>query len=437
MGPLRYSITLFVFLLHQLVLGQQPYPAAPQQRSVLMTGGTVHVGDGKVIDEGAVGFRNGLVDFVGYAYGVRTAYDTTIDVRGQHIYPGFIGLNSDLGLVEIESSKALRDHRDVGGMEPELRAITAFRTDSRVIPTVRSNGVLMSQISPKGLVISGTSSVVQLDAWDREDAAIRTDDGVHLHWPAAYERKGWWADRGETDQQKKDERAEKIRAIREFFDRAKAYAQLKEARPQDLRMEAMRGIFDGSQRLFVNADAALEITEIVHFAKAQGVQKLAIVGGYDAWRVADLLRDNKVDVVLRRLHSLPMRPDDDVDLPYRLAALLKERNVRFALSYNGEHEASGLRNLPFVAGTAAAYGLSAEDALRAITLDAAAILGIADRCGSLEVGKDATLIVSSGNALDMRTNDVRHAYIQGRRIVLNDHQKELYRMYQRRWEEQR
>ena len=157
--------------------------------------------------------------------------------------------------------------------------------------------------------------------------------------------------------------------------------------------------------------------------------------GYDAWRVADLLRENKVDVILRRTHSLPLRPDDDVDLPYRLPALLKERGVRFCLGYSGDHEASGVRNLAFTAGTASTYGLGSEDALRAITLDAAAVLGIDDRCGSLVVGKDATLIVSNGDALDMRTNDVRHAFIQGRRIMLNDHQKQLYRQYKQRLEQ--
>jgi imidazolonepropionase-like amidohydrolase len=158
-----------------------------------------------------------------------------------------------------------------------------------------------------------------------------------------------------------------------------------------------------------------------------------IVGGYDAWHVADLLRENKVDVILRRTHSLPLRPDDDVDLPYRLPAMLKERGVRFCLSYAGDHEHAGVRNLAFVAGTARTYGLDGEDALRAITLDAAAVLGIDDRCGSLAVGKEATLIVSAGDLLDMRSNDVQHAFIQGRRIILDDHQKQLYRQSKQRY----
>jgi imidazolonepropionase-like amidohydrolase len=200
----------------------------------------------------------------------------------------------------------------------------------------------------------------------------------------------------------------------------------------DLRLEAMRGLFDGTKALYVHANAAREISEAVIFAKAEGVRRTVIVGGYDAWRVADLLRDNKVDVVLRRLHELPMRPEDAVDLPYRLPALLKERGVRFCLAYAGSMEAMGLRNLPFIAGTATAYGLAPEDALRAITLDAAAILGVDHRLGSLSVGKDATLIVSRGDALDMRGNDILHAFIQGRSIVLDDAHKQLYRQYRER-----
>ncbi len=435
LGRLQRATRVFVALILTVFTlttnAQQPTPAPPQSRSILITGGTVHVGDGRVIDEGAVGFRDGRIDYVGFNYAVTAAYDTVINVAGQHVYPGFIGANTTLGLAEIEAVRASVDRSDIGKMEPELRTLIAYNAGSRVVPTIRTNGVLVAQVVPRGMTISGTSSVVQLDAWDWEEAAVRTDDGIHVNWPAAYDRRGWWAEPGETDQGKKDERAEKIQEIRDFFRRAKAYAT---SSPEkiDLRLEAMRGLFDGRKTLFVHANAAREITEAVQFAKAEGVKRTVIVGGYDAWRVADLLRDNKVDVILRRLHSLPLRPEDDIDLPYRLPALLKERGVRFCLDNAGSMEAMGLRNLPFLAGTARAHGLSPEDALRAITLDAAAILGIDQRLGSLIVGKDATLIVSRGDALDMRGNDISHAFIQGRAIILDDHHQQLYRQYKER-----
>jgi len=427
---------LFVALITVLpctLAAQRPTPAPLQGKSILVTGGTVHVGDGRVIEDGAVGFRGGRIDHVGFSYGVKATYDTVISAVGQHVYPGFIGPNTTLGLAEIESIRGSLDRNDVGTYEPELRTLVAYAADSRVVPTVRANGVLVAQVVPRGMTISGTSCVVQLDAWDWEDAAVRVDDGIHLNWPAAYDRHGWWADPGETDQAKKDERAGRITELRDLFHKAKAYSSQRAPFKVDLRMEAMRGLFDGTRTLYVHADAAREITEAVQFVKAEGVKRMVVVGGYDAWRVADLLRENKVDVILRRLHSLPMRPEDDIDLPYRLPALLKERGVRFCLDYAGDKEAMGLRNLPFLAGTAIAYGLSPEDALRSITLDAASILGIDDRLGSLAVGKDATLIISRGDALDMRGNDLTHAFIQGRRIVLDDHQKQLYRQYSERY----
>ena len=195
----------------------------------------------------------------------------------------------------------------------------------------------------------------------------------------------------------------------------------------------MRGVFTGTKTLYVHANLAQEIQEAVLFAHRLGVQRTVIVGGYDAWRVADLLKDKKVDVVLRRVHSLPLRDDDDVDLPYRLPTLLKAKGVRFCLGYAGDQERPGSRNLAFTAGTASAYGLSKEDALQAITLDAACVLGIDARYGSLAPGKSATLFVSTGDALDMRTNNVILEFIDGRWVVLDDHQKQLYRQYQERY----
>lgn len=437
-GRAPVLLPLLVLLCAPPAFAQRPTPALPQTKSILITGGTVHVGDGRVIDEGAVGFRNGLIDYVGYAYGVVVKYDSIIDAKGQHVYPGFIAVDGTLGLVEIDQARATDDLDETGDMTQEVRAITAYNTDSRIIPTVRSNGVLLAQITPRSGTIAGTSSIVQLDAWDNQSAVLRADDGIHMTWPRAFQRTGWWAEPGETSAEKDDERSKRLRELRMVFAEAKAYREWIGPNPTkvDLRKDALAGLFDGSKTLFVNANVAREIQETVLFAKEMGVKKLVIVGGYDAWRVADLLRDNHVDVILRRLHTLPLRDDDDVDLPYRLPALLKERGIRFTLSYTGDKERTGVRNLPFVAGTAAAYGLTKEEALASITLDAARILGIDSLCGSLSIGKHATLFVSTGDALDMRTNNVVHAFIQGRHISLDDHQKALFRQYSERYKGQ-
>lgn len=429
----RIALLLLLLLLLISTNAQKPTPAPPQTKSILLKGGTVHVGDGTVIDDAAVGFRNGAIDYLGHSYGVTATYDTMIVTAGQHIYPGLILPDNSLGLHEVDLVRATSDEDDTGEMEPELRALSAYNTDSRIIPTVKSNGVLIAQATPRGGTISGTSSVVQLDAWDNASAVIKADDGIHMTWPRAFQRSGWWAEPGDTDKSKGDERAKKLQSIEDFFRKAKAYALTTTQAEADLRMEAMRGLFNGTKTLFVNADGAQDIQEAVLFAHGLGVKQTVIVGGYDAWRVADLLRDKQVDVILRRVHSLPMRDDDDADLPYRLPALLKAKGVRFCLGYTGDMERMGSRNLAFLAGTASAYGLSKEDALQTITLDAARVLGIDQRYGSLAIGKSATLFISAGDALDMRTNNVTHAFIDGRHLDLDDHQKKLYRQYTRRY----
>lgn len=430
---MRTTASIMAWCCIAVAVAQRPSPAPAQAGSILIKGGTVHVGDGKTYDDGAVGFRNGTIDFVGYEYAVKAAYDSVIDAKGMQVYPGFILPDATLGLVEIDAVHASADEAETGSIEPEVRAITAYNADSKIIPTVRSNGVLLAQATPRGNLISGTSSIVQLDAWNNNDAAVRADDGIHLNWPAAFVQTGWWAEPGSTEKQAGDKRTNALAGLRTFFLRAKVYAAQPVPRRTDLRLEAMRGLFQGKQTLYIHADGAREIQEAVLFAREMGVPRIVLVGGYDAWRVAPLLRDKKVDVVLQRLHSLPGREDDDVDLPYRLPALLKQGGVRFCLSYTGDMERMGARNLAFTAGTASAYGLSREDALRAITLDAAAILGIEQRYGSLEPGKSATLFISAGDALDMRGNKVVEAFIDGRRISLDNGQRQLWRQYEERY----
>lgn len=416
-----------------ITFAQRPSPAPSRTRSVLVKGGTVHVGDGRTFDDGAVGFRNGTIDFVGYEYAVKAAYDTVIDAQGKQVYPGFILPDATLGLVEIDAVHASEDEAELGDLEPEVRALSAYNADSDILPTVRDNGVLLAQITPRGNTVSGTSGIVQLDAWNNNDAPVRRDDGIHLNWPVAFGTSGWWAEQGPTEKEDNDKRAKALEAVQEFFLSAKAYAGTSSPEKTDLRLDAMRGLFNGNKTLYVHADGVREIQEAVLFARDMGVKRMVLVGGHDAWRVASLLRDRKVDVVLQRLHSLPQREDEDVDLPYRLPALLKERGIRFCLGYTGDMERMGARNLGFLAGTASAYGLSPEDALRSITLDAAIILGIDKRYGSLESGKSATLFISTGDALDMRTNNVVRAFIDGRDISLDNRQKDLWKQYERRY----
>jgi len=191
----------------------------------------------------------------------------------------------------------------------------------------------------------------------------------------------------------------------------------------------MRGLFDGKKTLFIQTDFIKEILEIIDLKKDLSLEKVVIVGGYDAWMAAELLKENNIAVMLKRIHSLPERPQEDTDLPYKLPKILKDAGVLFCLENSGDMEAMGTRNLPFYAGTAVAYGLSYEDAVASITLNTAKILGIADRTGSIEVGKDANFFISSGDALDMRTNDIQQAFIKGVSVNLSNRQLQLYQKY--------
>ncbi|HAA01418.1 MAG TPA: amidohydrolase family protein [Flavobacteriales bacterium] len=421
---MKKIFSLFVFLLFAFGANAKEY------KSVLLMNGTAHLGTGEVITHSLVGIRDGKIVLVANALITnpnKSEYDTVINIEGKHVYPGFIATDVTLGLIEIESVRATADFAEVGAYNPNVRAVVAYNTDSKVIPTVRSNGVLISQIVPRGGVLSGTSSIMRLQGWNWEDAALQNEDGVHMNWPRFFQNTGWWAEPGET--KANDRYQERLDEMKKFFREAKAYAEVKEHERIDVRFEAMRGLFDGTKNLYIHASFVKEITDAVFFCRDLKITKIVIVGGYDSWMVAEMLKENKVSVILQRVHELPSRPEDDIDLPYKLPALLHKAGVLFCLGNEGDQEAHRTRNLPFLAGTACAYGLDKEIALMAVTLNAARILGVSDRIGSLAQGKEATLFVSEGDALDMRTNKVTMAWIQGKAVDLNDHQKELYKRF--------
>jgi len=409
----------------------QPTPAPEQERSVLILGATAHLGTGDVLEDCAVGFRDGKIDYVGRSFQVnRQKYDDLVDATGQHLYPGFIVTNTTLGLQEIGAVRATQDQYEVGTFRPNVRSLIAFNTDSEIPPTVRTNGVLMGQITPRGGVVSGSSGVVHFDGWNWEDAAIAMVDGIHLNWPSTHHRH---RKDGKIDIQRRKTYDQQKHEIERFFGEAQAYASAPRGSVTDVRHEGMRGLFDGSLCLYVHTDDARAITEAVHFKRDLGIERMAIVGGYDAYLVADLLRENNVAVMLQSVHSLPRFADDDVDLPFKLPKLLMDEGLTVALQVDKRMTEMNSRNLPFYAGTARAYGLTEEQAIQALTRNPARILGIDDQVGTLERGKTATLFLSEGDALDMRTNSLTHAWIEGRQIDLDNRQRQLYRKFQTKY----
>lgn len=422
---------IFLLLLTTIAFGQQT-PASKQTKSILILGGRAHVGNGTVIENSLISIKDGKIAIIGDGTLMKPAkHDIVINASGKEIYPGFIAPNSTLGLVEIDAVKASDDESELGEMNPHIRSIIAYNAESGLVEVARPNGVLLAQITPRGGRISGTSSIVQLDAWNWEDAVIKENDGIHLNWPRSYSRLGWWAEPGGIQPNKKYD--EQTTEIQDFFNNSKAYATSK-VTVKDIPYEAMKGIESGAKTLFIHADGEKEIIDAILFKKKNNIKKMTIVGGYYAYKNATLLVENNVSVLLRRVHDLPMLEDEDVNLPFKNAKLLTDAGVLVGLENMGDMERMQARNLPFYAGTCAAWGMDKEKALQLITSNSAKILGIDSTYGTLETGKSATLFISDGDALDMKTNKISTALIDGRQISLESHQTELYERYKEKFD---
>ncbi|MFK7784115.1 MAG: amidohydrolase family protein [Crocinitomicaceae bacterium] len=410
---------------------------AQEPSKILLSGGNLHVGNGEVFKSAAIGIEDGKITFIKNAFAITVnanEWDTIIDVTGKEVYPGFVAPNSTLGLTEIDAVRATRDFREAGTYNPHVRSQIAFNVESKVMSTVRSNGVLLTQATPRGGIISGSSAVMTTSGWNWEDATVKNNDGIHLNWPPSMEGGGWWAEPAPKKKNKKY--GERKQKISEFFEMARAYLQEKKPEEKDQRLEAMRGCFDGTKRVYIHADELQELADVIEFSKEMGLAYPVIVGGYDAHLITELLRDSKIPVMVVRPHSLPENEEDAVDHAYRLPALLKAGGVKFCIQNQGDMEAMNARNIPFLAGTAMAYGLSEEDAVSAISLWSCEIMGIGQTYGSVEKGKSATLFVSEGNALDMMTNQMVLGIVNGTLIAPNNFQYELMEKYSKKYSEE-
>lgn len=431
---MKKIIFIFSILCCKFSFGQRPAPAPMQSKPICILGGTIHVGNGKILENGFVLFENGKIIEVGLD---SKSVDLTkkfefINAQGKHIYPGLIATNNSLGLTEIEAVRATNDYSEIGNFNPNVNAAPAFYTDSKVIPTVRTNGILLVQSTPRGGVISGASSILQLDAWNYEDAIIKFSDGIHLNWPQKDSPSVIAEDKDISKADKANNYNKQINALIDFFAKAKSYS-MESSSEKDLRYESMKGIFSGVQNLYLHAQSFYQISDAISLCQKFGITKPVIVGGAESQKASAILKNFNVPVMLQRVHSLPPNADSNIDFFYKLPAILKTEGILFCLQNEGDMEAMNARNLPFLAGTSVAHGLGMEDALRAITLDAATILGISNKYGSIEVGKSATLFISKGNALDMMTNNLEDAFIDGRKIDLNNQQKELYQRYSNKY----
>lgn len=411
---------------------QQPVPAPKHIGTQCLVGATIHIGNGQVIENGEVVFKDGKIIYVGKKEeNIESKNYEIINCAGKHVYPGFIAPNSTLGLSEIEAVRATNDFYEVGSNNANTRSLIAFYTDSKIIPTVRTNGVLMAQVTPRGGLFSGTSSVVQLDAWNWEDAVIKVDDGLHLNWPKL--NTSSYSEEKEGSTNEKNKNYEKtIQNIVKFFTDAQAYGAAK-PNEKNLRLESAQGLFNGTKTLYIHCNETREITDAIGTSQKYGIKKIVLVGARKAYLLSDFIKQNNISIMIERPHSLPASVDADIDLPYKMASILSKAGILFCIQNEGDMAEMNTRNLPFLAGTCVAYGLDKEVALSAITLSTAKILGIDSTCGSIEIGKDATLFVSEGDALDIKSNNVLYAFIQGRKIQLSNEQMQLHEKYKTKY----
>ncbi len=427
----RAALAVLMAFAVQQTHAQNVAPALPQTKPIVLTGATIHTGSGQVIENGVIAFDKGIITQVGPAGSGNTTGAEVIDVKGKHIFPGLISLNTTVGIQEIASVRATLDFSEVGEVNPHIRSLIAYNTDSEVIPTLRGNGVLLSQAVPQGGIVSGSSSVFYTDGWNWEDAVLKKDDGIWLNWPAFLARSFNFEDFSVT-MKRNENRQEVMDKFKSVFADAKAYADVANPSPVNLRLAAMKPLFEGTTNLYIRAEYAKDIVEAVKFAKEAGVKKVVIVGGDESYKVASFLKENQVPVVLNPTHRLPNRVDENVFQPYELPALLHKAGVKVAITYSEEWWRT--RNLAFLAGTSSGYGnITPEEALQFITRNAAEIIGADKQIGTLEKGKHASFLVSEGDILDMRGNDVTMVFIKGGKVNLDDKQKRLYEKYKTKY----
>ena len=403
-------------------------PGAKQSAPILLKGGTLHTATQGVLENSDLLMVDGKIAAIGSNL-TAPADAKVIDVTGKHLYPGLIALANQLGLIEIEAVRATDDTNEVTDTNPDLRARIAYNADSEVIPTIRSNGFAYSMIYPDGSMLMGQSSLMQLDAWNYQDAVVADGTGLHVRWPNASTLGSRWNPKPADEVRKAN--AEQLAKLQQYFQAAKAYYDAEQAglnRGIDSRWHEMLAVFEGERPLFVHADDERQIRQAMLLAKEYNL-KLIIVGGRDSWRLADELAAAKVAVIYTAPYGLPSRGDENYSRAFTVPKTLQDAGVNYALSLDGYWDT---RNLVFAAGQAISFGLTPEQALRSVTINAAQIAGVADKIGSIEVGKAASLVVSEGDIFDYLGHKVTHLWIDGREVDLNNRHKQLHDKYKQR-----
>ncbi len=427
---------LSIVLSHGSVAASDQIPAAPQKKPIVLIGGTIHTMAGATVEGGMILFDKGKIVAVGKDIDI-PADARRIDISGKHVYPGMIESASIIGLTEINSTSATRDFSELGEINPNVKAAVAINPDSEHFPVTRANGVAMAVSMPRGGVIAGQAALLMLDGWTWEDMTLKSPVGMIVNWPRMTVITAWWMTQSPEEQRKRSKK--NVAKLHKAMEQARAYKVAREAAGKkgvpfhkyDSRWEAMLPVLRGELPVWVVADELKQILAALEWAQQENL-KMVLVGGADAWRVTDLLKERDIPVIVTPVLRTPSRRDEAFDTPFTLPRKLHEAGIRFAIA--GGSAFGNERNLPYHAAKAASYGLPAEEALKAITLYPAHIMGVAGRVGTLEPGKDATLFVSDGNPLEIMTN-VEMLFLQGREVDLNNKHKTLYQKYKTKYQQ--
>jgi imidazolonepropionase-like amidohydrolase len=429
-------LLLLVFGFTPISLGSDQIPGARQTKPILIQNAVLHtVSNGTLVNH-CILLKDGKIAQIDPVIAPQEDFEV-IDAQGKHVYPGLFDSLSYLGLVEVDSINASVDNAEVGSLNPNVRATTAFNPDSEAIPVARANGVLFSLVSPTGGLVSGRAAVMQLDGWTWEEMTVRADTAMTIQWPRFGGAQGRGrGPRGQRDAESgESENSDRLGPLHDIIRETRAYTKAKAADAKtniDLRLEAMIPIVEGKTPVMIVANTIKQIQTAVAFCQLHGL-KMILYGGADAAHCAQILKEADIPVILSAVYRLPTRRDAGYDSMYALPATLQSEGIRFSISSEGRFGASGVRNLPYNAAAACGFGLDPEVALRSITLSPAEIFGVADRLGSLQIGKDASILISDGDILETATS-VQHAWIQGRKVDLSSKHTDLYDKYKTKYQ---
>lgn len=437
---LAVATLLAAMVAPRAVQAQERMTVPPQEGPVVLKGATIHTVTKGTITNGTIVLERGKITAIGGPEVPTPRAAKVVDVSGKHIYPGLIDAYSTVGLTEIGSVDVSNDINELGDFNPNIRADIAVNAESRHIGTTRSAGVLVAFSTPEGGVISGLSSAMSLEGWTWEEMSMKGAAALNVRWPDPNARPGGrfgggGGGRGGPPGPPPKSYAEQVQQIRDWFSEARAYRDAVKSGQvgrTDTRYAAMIPALDGKIPVVVAAEGAAQINDAITWGKAEGV-KLVIRGGRDALFVADRLKAEGVPVILTSTMSAPDRQYESYDNAYATPAKLHAAGVKFAIA-GGSGGLYSYR-LPWEAGVAVAFGLPEEEALKAVTINAAEFMGIADKVGSLEVGKEGTLLITSGTPLDMTSNIIQ-SYIQGREINMMDIHKLFFQKYMEKIKQQ-